>query len=125
MSGKKSMIFHSDFQQKHSYNSRKEQSEAVIKKYPDRVPVIIERAKGSKLDMHDKIRFLVPNTLTLSQLLFIVRKRIKLDNKESIFMIVEDGTLVPANWTIEQIYYRYKNIDGFLYMNYMGEHVFG
>ena len=121
----KSMIFHSDFQKKHAYPSRLEQSTTIRNKFPERVPIIIERAKDSKLAAHDKIRFLVPSELTVSQLLFVIRKRIKLENTESLFIISEDGTLVPANFTMEQMYYRYKNPDGFLYLNYMGENVFG
>ena len=124
MSGK-SKIFNSDFQIKHSYQTRLEQSGNVLRKYPERVPVIIEKAKGSKIAAYDKIRYLVPGELTITQLLFVLRKRIMLASEQSIFIIVEDGTLVPANWTMSQVYHRYKNPDGFLYMNYMGENVFG
>ena len=57
---------------------RKEESSQIRDKYPDRIPVVIERARvASHIPLIDKFKYLVPNDLTAYHLAYIVRKRLK------------------------------------------------
>ena len=103
---------------------RLEESYKIKNKYPDRVPVICEKNPGSGLDMLDKRKYLVPNDLTATQFLFIIRKRLKLASEKGIFLFV-NNMIAPSTHTMIELYNQYKDEDGFLYMNYTEENVFG
>jgi GABA(A) receptor-associated protein len=114
------------FKQEHSFEKRKAESTKMREKYPDRVPVIVERAKKSNPDLPyiDKTKFLVPNDLSVSQFIAVIRKRIDMNSKQAIFLFV-DNTIPPTSALISQLYEERKDADGFLYVTYNGENVFG
>ncbi|XP_023003664.1 autophagy-related protein 8C-like [Cucurbita maxima] len=104
----------------------KRQAEAarIREKYPDRVPVIVEKAGRSKIADIDKNKYLVPADITVGQLVYVVRKRIKLSSEKAIFVFVKD-TLPSTGALMSAIYEENKDEDGFLYLSYSGENVFG
>ena len=107
-----------------TFQERLEESSKIKNKYPDRVPVICEKNPGSGLDMLDKKKYLVPNDLTATQFLFIIRKRLKLASEKGIFLFV-NNIIAPSTHTMIELYNQFKHADGFLYMNYTEENVFG
>ena len=108
-----------------TFQERLEESHKIKTKYPDRVPVICEKNPGSGLDMLDKRKYLVPNDLTATQFLFIIRKRLKLRAEKAIYMFTENTTIPPTSFLISNIYNQNVNQDGFLYMYYTSESTFG
>ena len=93
-------------------------------KYPDRIPVIIES------ELLTKNKFLVPLDLHVSQLQFVVRKKLKkVYENESIFLFFRKGKkslLKPSHQTIENIFNEcVPNLDGFLYVDLQKENTFG
>jgi GABA(A) receptor-associated protein len=129
-----------DYKNENSLEKRREESEKVIKKFPDTCPVIIESNK--KKFKLDKKKFVVPNELTIAQLITKIRKRLETDsiekaekegknakptfkNTEALYFLVNNNTLVPSGKTIKEIYEEYKDIDGFLYILVQGENTFG
>ncbi|KAG6479857.1 hypothetical protein ZIOFF_063332 [Zingiber officinale] len=102
------------------------QAEAVRirEKYPDRIPVIVEKADRSDITDIDKKKYLVPADLTVGQFVYVVRKRIKLSAEKAIFIFVKN-TLPPTASMISAVYEEHKDEDGFLYMTYSGENTFG
>lgn len=113
------------FVNKHkTFEDRLEESKKIRNKYPDRIPVICEKNPGSGLEMIDKRKYLVPYDLTSTQFLFIIRKRLKLASEKGIFLFV-DNMIAPSTHTMIELYNQYKDRDGFLYMNYTEENVFG
>lgn len=76
-------------------------------KHPDRIPVIVDRRVGdSSLPEIDKKKFLVPSDLTIGQLMYVIRKRIKLAPEQAIFLFVATGTLPPSGATLQAVYVR-------------------
>ena len=113
------------FVETHPFPRRLEESKRVIEKYPDRIPVIMERSKTSKnVPDIDRIKFLVPKDIIVSQFTFIIRKRISIPAETAIFVFV-NNTIPPSSSIMSTIYDEHKNEDGFLYMNYAGENTFG
>ncbi|CAL9222556.1 unnamed protein product [Arabidopsis halleri] len=106
--------------------TEKRQAEAarIREKYPDRIPVIVERAEKSDVPDIDKKKYLVPADLTVGQFVYVVRKRIKLSPEKAIFIFVKN-ILPPTAAIMSAIYEEHKDEDGFLYMSYSGENTFG
>lgn len=96
----------------------------IREKYPERVPVMVERAKGCNLNIIDKKKYLVPCDLTIGQFISIIRQRIKLPPDKAIFIFI-NNVLPSTSATIGNIYHEMKHGDGFLYIYYNGESVFG
>ncbi|KAG7541945.1 Autophagy protein Atg8 ubiquitin-like [Arabidopsis thaliana x Arabidopsis arenosa] len=100
------------------------ESSRIREKYPDRIPVIVEKAGQSDVPDIDKKKYLVPADLTVGQFVYVVRKRIKLGAEKAIFVFVKN-TLPPTAALMSAIYEEHKDEDGFLYMTYSGENTFG
>jgi len=118
------MVEKENFMNKFSLEERKKESEKIKKKYPDRIPVIVEKDKNSELSDIDKHKFLVPSNITSGQFLYIIRKRIKLSSDKALFIFV-NGILPPTSESMSNIYEDHKAKDGFLYVRYQGENTFG
>jgi GABA(A) receptor-associated protein len=106
------------------FEKRKSNSIRLIKEYPDRVPVIISKALNSPIEDIDKHKYLVPCDYTIGQFVYVIRKRIHLRHDEAIFVFVQN-VLPPTSESMYSVYERCKDKDGFLYITYSGEHVFG
>ena len=67
----------------------------------------------------------MPQDITIGQFMTIIRKRINLTESEAFFLFVKNSVLPSNSTTVVQIYSEHKDDDGFLYMTYCGENVFG
>lgn len=120
------MVHEFKYQKKHSLEKRKAESSSILSSYPDRIPVIVEKNTNSKLvDTIDKNKFLVPNDITVGQFQYIIRKRIKLNQNEALFIFTENSELIATSNLMNETYKRYKSEDGFLYFSYNEESTFG
>jgi len=110
-----------------TFDERVLYSQKLLNKYPDRIPVIIEKNKNDKSGLlidPTKTKYLIPKHLHISELIFLIRKNIKIDSSKAIFIFV-DNILVPNNSDLDLIYLNHKNPDGFLYVSYSCENTFG
>lgn len=114
----------SKFRSTRSLKDRISESTRVMTKYPNKIPVICEKGIGVDNPDIDKNKYLVPIDLTIGNFLVVIRKRIKLQDFEALFLLV-NGTIPAISTTFGQIYHRYKDEDGFVYMTYTKENVFG
>ena len=113
------------YKKTNSLEKRCKESENILKKYPNRIPVIVERSEKCKeINDIDKNKFLVPNDLTMIQFIYVVRKRLKLSSEKALFVFINDK-LMPNSRTLYEIYQEEKEEDDFLYMNYASENTFG
>jgi GABA(A) receptor-associated protein len=103
---------------------RKSEAERIRAKYPDRVPVICEKADRSDIPDIDKKKYLVPADLTVGQFHYVIRKRIKLAPEKALFLFCSNS--IPPNASLmSTVYEEQKDEDGFLYIQYSGESTFG
>ncbi|CAL5331396.1 unnamed protein product [Camellia sinensis] len=105
-------------------DKRRAEAARIREKYPDRIPVIVEKAERSDIPNIDKKKYLVPADLTVGQFVYVIRKRIKLSAEKAIFIFV-DNVLPPTGGIMSTIYDDKKDEDGFLYVTYSGENTFG
>ena len=99
-------------------------------KYPDKVPVIINKDKKCKTIADiGTVKYLIQDNITLGQFIYIIRKRVKLDSEEAIYLYAKldnKQQMLMAGTDMLSIYDLYKNKDdGILYVTYTGENVFG
>ena len=114
-----------NFKYEVSFQDRLAESTRILAKYPDRKPIICEKASNQiDLPSIDKRKYLVPNDLTVGQFIYVIRKRMHLSSEETIFIFI-DGKIFSNNTIISSIYDKYKDIDGFLYISYANENIFG
>ena len=114
----------SKFRNSYSFKDRIDESTRVMKKYPDRIPVICEKVLGRDNPEIDKNKYLVPIDLTIGNFLVVIRKRIKLQDFESLLLLV-NGSIPSSTTTFIEIYHKHKDEDGYLYITYTKENVFG
>jgi GABA(A) receptor-associated protein len=112
-----------NFKNKHTFDRRVKESQRILEKYPDRFPIIIEKHRKCDFDI-DKNKYLVPKDLTVGQLIFVIRRRIKLKQESAIFLFCND-IMPPTSMLISTLYENQKDPDGFLYIQYSGENSFG
>jgi GABA(A) receptor-associated protein len=105
---------------------RRKEAVTVRHKYPDRVPVICERAvtSSSRVPEIKKKKYLVPQDVTVGQFTCIIRRQLQMDHAAAIFLFV-NGALPPVGARMDEIYREHKDPDGFLYLAYSGESTFG
>ena len=115
----------SSFKKKYGLEKRKMESERIMKKYPDRVAVICERAWITDIPLIDKNKYLVPCDLRVGQFVHVIRERLKLNAAKAIFLFINNSMIPPSSMSLGEIYNEFKDEDGFLYITYSGENTFG
>lgn len=104
-------------------SERCRESSAMMCRFPDRIPIIVEKKNEKVLDIN-KRKFMTPRSLTMGQFVFVIRKRLKLKSSEAIF-VFSNNRLVNQSTTMAQVYECDKDDDGFLYLMYDFENTFG
>ena len=113
-----------EFKQMYTLQQRKDESFRILEKYPDRLPIIVERHKKSNLNEIDKKKYLIPNDLTVGQFMYVIRKRIDIKSEQAIFVFI-NNRVPPSGALLSSLYMSNKDVDGFLYIKYDSENVFG
>ena len=107
---------------------RQKRSNLLLIKYKETVPVILEKSKTDKiLQSIEKTKYIIPLKTTVGDILQIIRKQMNINDSVSIYIMVGDNNkiMLCGSQSINQIYKEHKNDDGFLYLEYCGENVFG
>ena len=111
------------YRERTSVAERQAEAGRVRAVHPDRVPVLLLPASPACPPCaHD--RFLVPRDLTVAQFAYVVRKRIKLQREQALFLHV-DGRLAPGTDSLGTLDARHRGEDGFLAITYALENTFG
>ena len=91
-------------------------------KYPGYIPVIVKSPNIQFL----RTRYIVSPSTLMSQFLIELRQNAPLLRpEEAIFLFINDEIMTPLNESIRNIYYRYRQINGFLYITATKENTFG
>lgn len=115
------------FKTNNSFEERVEQSRKILKKFPDRIPVVVERApSGPFIGELQKTKFLLPYEATVAGFMSTLRRQVVVNPGDGFYMFCGNkNVLVSGSNTFQHLYANYKDDDGFLYMIYAGENVFG
>ncbi|TKR89362.1 hypothetical protein L596_013478 [Steinernema carpocapsae] len=113
------------FKLRYSFEERK----ALAQKHKascgqEMVLVICEKSDSSQLPMLRKPRFKVPTTVTVGNFMRIIRQNLTLRDEESLFFFVRN-TIPSSIRTIGELSHEFAEEDGFLYIQYQEESVYG
>ena len=106
---------------KKTFDERVKETTHLLKKYPDKFPVILENNVKFHLERN---KFLCPRDINVGQFILIIRNRINLNPSQSIY-IFHDNKTFKNNTLLLDIYNQYCDTDKFLKLNYELESVFG
>jgi GABA(A) receptor-associated protein len=115
------------FKEDHSFEERFDQSQKILRKFPDRVPVVVERSpSGPFIGELQKTKFLLPHDATVAGFMNTLRRQVVANSSDGFYMFCGNkNVLLSGSNTFLHLYANYKDDDGFLYMVYAGENVFG
>jgi microtubule-associated protein 1 light chain len=114
------------FKKRKNFDDRKRDVDEISKRHPNKVPLIVERAKREKnLPLLDKSKFLVPEELNMIQLTAIIRRRLQLTDSQAFYILVNGRTMAGATMMLQDVYHSDKDSDGFLYCTYTSQEAFG
>ncbi|CAE8587215.1 unnamed protein product [Polarella glacialis] len=120
----------STLQESVPFETRSAEARRILAKYPDRIPVICEKAPRSDLPDIDKKKFLVPGTMLCGEFKYIIHKHINktsnasLASDQTIYLFV-NSTSPKTGALMSEVYDQYKADDGFLYVTYSAENTLG
>lgn len=124
-------------------NFSKKKVEQMMLKNPNRVPIIIT-SNSFKID---KLKYIVPDSITIGELMIMLRKKNNIDPQEAIFLFIKDnnsnnnntninkfnnkskkeneGILVPSSSTLGTLHQQHKDENLILHIFFEKETVFG
>ena len=114
-----------NFSTRYTFTERVQEASRVLSKYPERIPVICEKnEKCADLNNLGKEKYLVYQDLTCGQFMYIIRRSLALPPEKAVFIMING--IIPSNTDIMyELYEKHKDSDGFLYITYTSENVFG
>ncbi|XP_025837506.1 microtubule-associated proteins 1A/1B light chain 3C-like [Agrilus planipennis] len=105
---------------------RKEEVMAIRNRFPTKIPVIVQRfSKETNLPQLDKSKFLVPQEITMSQFLTIIRNRMHISSSQALYLLINNRSMVSLSLTLAEVYTEHSGPDGFLYVTYASQEMFG
>ena len=118
-----------DYKTKNTLEERKKMFLELQAEHKNRIPVIVEFYKKDKkyfkVSNNERFfKFLMDKYITISQFIFLLRRKIKAEEDNDIFLLCK-SILLPMEITIERVYNKYKDEDGFLYLEYTFGHFSG
>ena len=112
-----------------SFEKRQAEWNKVLQKYPDKVPVLVEIRSDSKreakLPQLDKTSFLLPQDLSCHQFQYLLRKRMKLHEKDALFLMIDSNSMSKGDQLMGDVYTKKKDKDGYLYITVTNESISG
>jgi GABA(A) receptor-associated protein len=107
-----------------SFDDRLKEASDILRKYPEKIPIIVEPSSKSDNMELERNKFLCPRDITISNFLVILRNRLNLKPTQSIYLFIKNKTL-PNNSLLGDIYLNYGDEDKFLKIHYSLENFFG
>ena len=106
----------------HPLEERQNESNRILREYPNRMPIICEKAPNSDLPTIKKTKYLVPSDMTVAQFHFLIRRNLDLNEASALYLITPKGLTLTGDKTIMEVYNVNKDKqDNFLYLYYVSE----
>lgn len=129
------------FKEQVSFEERKRKVEELLSLYPNRIPTIIEKDisllkqeqkeenkdsnKKSQIPNETKTKFLINPNDTVDTIILVVKNQLQINPEQAIFLLVKNKYALSGNTLMENVYKKYKDEDGFLYLTFVVEVAWG
>ena len=67
----------------------------------------------------------MPKTFSIGEVLAVLRQRLVLTREEGLVLFANEKYMIKPNAKLEEVYEKYKDQDGFLYLVYAEENIYG
>lgn len=116
-------MLESKFKNDNSFEKRVAISKTIIERHPNKVPVFVSPTSDKEPSIENN-KYIIPSHYTMQQLKVHFMSQIKAYDYEAITFMV-NGKMISSSQLLSQIYQNDKDVDGFLYIKYCKESVFG
>ncbi|KAE8751955.1 hypothetical protein FOCC_FOCC001432 [Frankliniella occidentalis] len=114
------------FKEKKTFAQRVKDVQKVREKYPNKIPIIVERFKKEKqLPLLSRSKFLVPDHVPVGYIITQIRRMLNLNPTQAVFLLVNQRSMASHSMSMFQLYNQEKDPDGFLYIVYASQETFG
>lgn len=116
-----------NFKSKNAFDKRLNESQRILMKFPERIPIICEKDHVKNNDLLPELvkqKFLVPREIKVCEFMFVLRSKLKIGPEYAIFITI-NGVIPSSTDIMSHIYEEHKDTDGFLYVTYCAENTFG
>ena len=105
--------------------ARKQKSKEIILTYPNHIPIIIESDPKLNVKKLSKTKYLFSDDQSIDIITPFLTKDLELPSEQAIFFTINGKYSIPSNIMLRDIYEKYKDEDGFLYIVCSPESVWG
>ena len=113
------------YKQSKTFEQRRKDYEEMKIKNPNKIPIICEKDPKCDIIEMKKTKFLIENDLSLPSFSLIIRKKLLLKEENALFFLVNGTKILAGNELMINVYNKYADKDGFLYIIYSSQEVFG
>jgi hypothetical protein len=107
-----------EFKLRYTFDKRKDESTELISKFPNNKPVIIEKLDLTPIKDIIDHKYLLNKNITIAQLLVIIRQKLNAKPDKKVYLYLANEMAPATKDTIEALYEKYSDKDGFLYLTY-------
>jgi GABA(A) receptor-associated protein len=113
------------FKKAFDFETRKQKSKEINLAYPNYIPIIIESDPKLNMQKLSKTKYLFSNDQSIDIIIPYLTKDLELPSEQAIFFTIDGKFSIPSNVMLKDIYEKYKDEDGFLYIVCSPESVWG
>ena len=113
------------YQKVKTLEERKEEYQKVMQTNPGKIAIICEKDPRSRIADIEKSKYLVKNDISLNQFTLMIRNRLKIEKEAALFLLVNGKKSLTGDDSMQDVYNKFKSEDGFLYIAYASEVVWG
>ena len=113
------------YKKENSLEKRIETFNKLKEKHPKEIPIICEKAKDSKIGKDIKSHYLFKEEYKFVYFMKLIRKKLELNEDEGLFFFINGKYNITGEESMKKVYEKYKDKDGFLYIIFGEEKIFG
>ena len=102
----------------YTFDKRIKESNYLIEKYPDKIPVIVEKSDRLNIPDISKHKYLFNRNAKFGSIMVKIRKVLGVSSSVAVYFSVNNNIIPKTYYVMNDIYERYKDKDKYLYLTY-------
>ncbi len=105
-------------QMMYTFNERINETNYLIKRYPNKIPVIVEKSDRLKIPDISKHKFLFNRNAKFGSIMAKIRKILDVNSSTTVYFSINSDIIPKTYHIMNDIYTKYKDQDQYLYLTY-------